>query len=466
MKTILHILLAFSLFLATAGHAQNNWTLKSPTTHPPGLAAHALAYIGDDKVLVFGGVDGSYNIINETWVYDLSENNWTQMNPSQPPPPRYSHAMAYIGGDQVLVFGGSGTFDEYGEDFQLDDTWVYDLSSNTWTEKIQTPKPSARLEHAMANIGGDKVLLFSGWSASFIDDTWVYDLSSNTWTLQDPVTQPSARRAHAMANIGGDQVLIFGGWNEETWIYDLSNDNWIQKTPGSNPSLRGYSAMASLGGDQILIFGGHIGSAIVDDTWGFDLTDNIWTSKTPTLKPSARMQHAMACIGNNKVLLFGGIGNAFFDDTWVYTAEQSLPYCVPNEKVYICHNNNTICVDLNAMDVHLNHGDQIGECPLSKRADVASEIPVQYRLEQNYPNPFSASGGRTTSIAYAIPEDGAVQLRVFDSYGRVVSELENGMKSAGSYNVVFDARSLPSGLYAYRLEVNGHVLTGTMTLIK
>lgn len=467
MKTILHILFAFSLFFVTAGHAQNNWTLQSPTTKPPALAAHAIAYIGDDKVLVFGGVDGSYNIINQTWVYDLSENSWTQMSPSQPPPPRYSHAMAYIGGDQVLLFGGSGTFDENSAEYRLDDTWVYDLSSNTWTEKNPVTKPSARSELAMANIGGDQVLLFSGWTASsFPDDTWVYDLSSNTWTVKSPVTKPSGRGSHAMANIGGDKAMLFGGWNEDTWVYVLSNNTWVQKTPGSNPSLRGYSAMASIGGDQILVFGGislEYPAGLVDDTWSYDLGDNIWTMKTPTPKPSARMQHAMASIGSNQVLLFGGIGdNNISDETWVYTAEQSLPYCVPNEKVYICHNGNTICVELNAMDAHLNHGDQLGECPLSKRADVASEIPVQYRLEQNFPNPFNP----TTSISYAIPEDGVVQLRVFDSYGRVVSELENGMKHAGTYRIEFDARSLSGGTYLYQLEVNEQVLTRTMTLLK
>ena len=59
-----------------------------------------------------------------------------------------------------------------------------------------------------------------------------------------------------------------------------------------------------------------------------------------------------------------------------------------------------------------------------------------------------------------------VRLRVFDMHGRIISELENGMKPAGSYNVVFNARDLPSGMYHYRLEANEQVSTRTMTLLK
>ena len=76
----------------------------------------------------------------------------------------------------------------------------------------------------MASLGGDQVLLFGGENASAYDgDTWVYDLSDNTWTEQAPAAGPSARGSHAMAWVGGDQVLLFGGWdvssfNGETWL--------------------------------------------------------------------------------------------------------------------------------------------------------------------------------------------------------------------------------------------------------
>jgi len=124
--------------------------------------------------------------------------------------------MASLGGDQVLLFGGEdGSYD--------DETWVYDLSDNTWTQKSPAAKPSARYTHAMASLGGDQVLLFGGYDGSNDDETWVYDLSDNTWTLKSPATKPSARVYHAMTSLGGDQVLLFGGndgpFDDETWVY-------------------------------------------------------------------------------------------------------------------------------------------------------------------------------------------------------------------------------------------------------
>ncbi len=168
-----------------------------------------MAYLGGDQALLFGGDDVS-GFFNDTWVYDLSDNAWTPKSPvgDIKPSARYGHAMTYLGGDQVLLFGGltsSGPNDE---------TWGYDPSANTWTQKSPTTSPSARVFHAMAYIGGDQVLLFGGLTSSGLnDETWVYDLSDNTWTQMSPVggTKPSAR-VHAMAYIGGNQVLLFGGW--------------------------------------------------------------------------------------------------------------------------------------------------------------------------------------------------------------------------------------------------------------
>ena len=74
-----------------------------------------MASLGGDQVLLFGGYDGARD--GETWVYDLSDNNWTNMAPATGPSARYWHAMASLGGDQVLLFGGyDGAFD--------DETWL------------------------------------------------------------------------------------------------------------------------------------------------------------------------------------------------------------------------------------------------------------------------------------------------------------------------------------------------------
>jgi photosystem II stability/assembly factor-like uncharacterized protein len=93
---------------------------------------------------------------------------------------------------------------------------------------------------------------------------------------------------------------------------------------------------------------------------------------------------------------------------------------------------------------------------------IGSEVPSQYSLSQNYPNPFNP----VTKINYALPQNGFVKLTVYDALGRVVNNLVNENKTAGSYSVDFNASELTSGIYFYRLEVNGFSETNKMLLIK
>ena len=176
---------------------------------------------------MFGGRDTNSTWVDDTWVYDLSTNTWTQKNPSSKPSARYVHAMAYIGGDQALLFGG--LIGDY-PGTPNSDTWVYDLSENSWTQKHPDSHPSARGSHAMAYIGGDKVLLFGGHDGASDDETWVYHLSDNTWTQDMNVNQPSARYGHGLSETsmdGSSYLVLFGGYDgssnyDDTWTYELS----------------------------------------------------------------------------------------------------------------------------------------------------------------------------------------------------------------------------------------------------
>ena len=283
-----------------------------------------MAYIGEDKFLLFGGISTGLLRSDETWVYDLSDNVWTQMAPSTKPSPRDEHAMAYIGGDKVLLYGGQ---DDSGS---LADAWVYDLSNDQWTQKSSIPTASAaRDKHAMAYIGDDKVLLVAGISGTTTQlDTRVYDLSEDTWTwkLNDMDLQ---RRDHSMAYIGGDQVVLFGGYSSastlkgDTWVYDLSVNSWTEKSPsGTAPTARGNSAMAYIGGDQVLLFGGDVGAGASSDTYTYDLSSNRWTKIYPDTKPSGRHFHSMARIGDGRVVLFGGLApDTLNGETWAYPLE-------------------------------------------------------------------------------------------------------------------------------------------------
>ena len=92
----------------------------------------------------------------------------------------------------------------------------------------------------------------------------------------------------------------------------------------------------------------------------------------------------------------------------------------------------------------------------------AAELPSEYSLSQNYPNPFNPS----TSIKYAVPAAGFVQLKVYDILGREVASLVDGNREAGYYEINFDGSNLASGLYLYRLTAADFVSTKKMLMIK
>jgi hypothetical protein len=78
-----------------------------------------------------------------------------------------------------------------------------------------------------------------------------------------------------------------------------------------------------------------------------------------------------------------------------------------------------------------------------------NDVPTEFNLYQNYPNPFNAS----TVISYTLPNSGIVQLKLFNLLGQEIITLINEEKSAGKYQIDFDASSLPSGVYFYRLQI-------------
>jgi hypothetical protein len=93
---------------------------------------------------------------------------------------------------------------------------------------------------------------------------------------------------------------------------------------------------------------------------------------------------------------------------------------------------------------------------------VREELPAEFTLNQNYPNPFNP----TTVISYELPEAADVRLQVFDMAGRQVATLVSGQVGAGRHTVNFDASSLSSGVYMYRLQTQSGVFTRKLTLIK
>ena len=97
---------------------------------------------------------------------------------------------------------------------------------------------------------------------------------------------------------------------------------------------------------------------------------------------------------------------------------------------------------------------------------VTVGVPKKYTISQNYPNPFNPN----TKIDYELPYDGKVNIKLYDVIGREVATIVNEVHSAGYYTAEYNASSLASGIYFYRIIAKGgesdFIMTKKMVLIK
>ncbi len=80
--------------------------------------------------------------------------------------------------------------------------------------------------------------------------------------------------------------------------------------------------------------------------------------------------------------------------------------------------------------------------------ELAGITPTEFELSQNYPNPFNPS----TTIRYALPTESKVSISIYNLLGQEITTLVNDVQSSGYHEVVFDASSLSSGVYLYRIN--------------
>ncbi len=239
-----------------------------------------------DKLLFFGGRDGSGNCdgsgnsrCNGTWIYDLSDNTWTQGTTAIGLTARGGSALATVyGDDKIILFGGSdgsGNCDGSGSN-SCNGTWIYDLSDNIWTNMAPSTSPGARYAHAMSVIySEDKILLFGGIDSWGYDaETWIYDLSDNIWVNKNPAYSVTERQGHQLATISNtDKIVVFGGdasgtYADDTWLYDVSSNGWTEIKLSNLPDGRYFHSMASIQNtNKILLFGGQDASSRNGETW-------------------------------------------------------------------------------------------------------------------------------------------------------------------------------------------------------
>lgn len=310
--------------------AQANWISFSPGKRGcQGMAFDA----SSNSTLMFGGYDGPGNPdLGDTWV--LGEGGWSQLAPVNSPPPRSGPGMAYDATTKtVVLFGGNSS-----STGDLNDTWIWD--GTTWTQVFPPISPPARRwdTQGMAyHAPSGKIVLFGGVASTGVPfgDTWVWDGTSQTWTQMYPAASPAPRRAPLAYDHGTGTVVLFGGEGGyggplfgDTWVWN--GTNWQQLAPANSPPPRSMASMAyDAGLRRLVLFGGSgAGSTppFYNDSWTWD--GNTWTQLSPNSAsgPPARYAFGMTYDHSRQAIVaFGGLAFhdfVVFGDTWLLASEQ------------------------------------------------------------------------------------------------------------------------------------------------
>ena len=95
-------------------------------------------------------------------------------------------------------------------------------------------------------------------------------------------------------------------------------------------------------------------------------------------------------------------------------------------------------------------------------SDKETAVPTEYALSYNYPNPFNPS----TTISFSVPKPSRVRLTVWNTLGERVATVVDEVRAAGEHTVRFDASSVSSGIYVYKLDAGGIRYARKMLFLK
>jgi len=173
-------------------------------------------------------------------------------------------------------------------------------------------------------------------------------------------------------------------------------------------------------------------------------TDTVWFSSSITPAPAAG-SFAISYPSGNWVNIFPGSKNI------KVTANNVTP------GVYTL---NVKGLGLNGTPVHLRTMTIIAASTVTGVS--GNETPGMFKLEQNYPNPFNPA----TKIGYSIAKTSNVKITVFNILGKEVASFLNQNQAPGNHFVIFNANSLTTGVYYYKIEAGDFTDVKKMTLIK
>lgn len=291
---------------------------------PSARTGHMIAPMPDGNALLFGGTDQDGNLLDDTWFYDAIDRLWEQIPAEEAPSARYGHSMADLPDGRVLLFGG-----ETADGVLSNELYVFQDAG--WSQVLPSnDPPPARKDHAMWRSGPDVYVLGGAAAAEALRDLWAYRVDSTSWERLEDADQPVAGAAVGTSEY---EAYVLGYSGASILAYSYAMGTWTS-FPTAFPAPRSSAASQPyLFDDRVQFFGGlalteeRDDGEILGDAWAFDLADFAMEYVQLADLPSPVAGAAASLVGTGSeqnVLLFGGQGadGALLDSTWAYDPGQ------------------------------------------------------------------------------------------------------------------------------------------------
>jgi hypothetical protein len=465
--------------------ATDNWTTIASL--PVGKVIFATASVGNSIYAIAGSSPTTAAYNDTVYKYDVGLNTWTQVTPI-PAALGWVKAVSY--GNKIYVAGGvlSGVVQST--------VYIYDTVLDSWTTATSMPGPKFG---GAFSITGNKLIYAGGANATVIssdvyvgtiDDTdptvivWTTmaspypginkemhsnyngrmdELSVSEIKITDKGMAATAYPPGAMYRFDGapwgiDEIIVANGSPTAAWTpanpnpcytYNPTTDIWTQQADVPIPVLGASIGTVSSGSTwKLIVVSGYTGSVVTDATQIYSddliipvelasftakankgLVELSWITATEINNQGFEVQRSAS--GEFETL-------AFIEGHGTTTETQAYSYSDRD-------------VNDGSYSYRLKQVDFDGTFEYSNTIEVEVLGVKEFALGQNYPNPFNPS----TTINFSLAVDSKVSLKIFDVLGQEVATLINGQLAAGSQKVSFDASSINSGVYFYRIDANG-----------
>jgi N-acetylneuraminic acid mutarotase len=422
---LLYIVLCCGLAMPAFGQ---QWTFRTPMEVPRTGTASAVL---DGRIYVLGGEDQFGTVLATASRYHPETDQWEQLPPMNKARV-FAAALALDG--NIFVIGGR---DEQGA--VLAEVEYYDPAQNQWTafsplnverQGLTAVVRNARLFVAGGSDGQDQLLetieVYDGTSTGDPNGKWVF-FEESAGAIERRADGRAAGKNEAVDQLGTpraafagvsveDRVLFMGGFGQRgplDLVQQLSPDGQFDEL-APLPTARGNLAAAVIE-DSVFVIGGHDGSdRILADVLLLDPASGAWE---PMPRLNTERESSTAAVVDGVLYVIGGRDAGGRVLSSVEALRQlGLPTASSNEP---------------------------------------PAVP-DFRLEQNYPNPFEARTTITFTVS-AAASGRPVRLAVYDLQGRRVATLVDGLLAPGRHDVFWGGLSrsgapVGSGIYFYRLQ--------------